>query len=239
MLADLTANDAGFITGQVVVWVLLLAGVWKCWSIARRPTTNWKCAVSLLCFFGLLIESTFLRYLNQSFRSLTLLHAFRPIFGLVFVGTLVCGIVLAILGPTEYSRQKDRFTQGRAQAIWALVLLSLVLVCSLISIAFAPVRQISRSRSSRPGELLTFEDFNFSFRAPSRDWAEFDAAKLNQASKLGFTRSFPETYFFLTPERIGAATSDIATNFNLSNIPFREAFRYAKACSSFPGRRTA
>src|SRR5207249_743459 len=48
LLGEITAEEAGRFTAQACMAVALLAGVWKCWSISRRTTTNSKCALSLM-----------------------------------------------------------------------------------------------------------------------------------------------------------------------------------------------
>ena len=44
--ADSAAGGA--LIGQGLVWFGLIAGVWKCWSISRRSTTNAKCVLALM-----------------------------------------------------------------------------------------------------------------------------------------------------------------------------------------------
>ena len=45
---EVNAEDAGRLAGQALVWLAVLSGVWKCFSISRRPTTNTKCTPALM-----------------------------------------------------------------------------------------------------------------------------------------------------------------------------------------------
>ena len=194
-------------TGQVIVWVALLVGVWKCWSISRRPTTNTKCALALmLILLGFLVASL-AGMLMQSVGTSPVIAVVGGLVGLMMLGVMVTAIVLAILGLIELSRQPGAFTQGRAQAIWALALagvIGLIAGAAFISTILRVSRPSATAGQNRPGQLLTFDELNFRFRTPNRPWITFDAAKLNRESKLGFMRRFPEAYFLVIAERIGS-----------------------------------
>ena len=126
--------------------------------------------------------------------------------GMLMIGLLVVALVLAIWGLIEYSKQRGAFTQGRAQAIWALVLVGAMGL--LAGGGF--VRAILRSREfpplagrSQPGQVLTFDDFNFRFRAPDHPWVSVEATTLNKDSKASFLRRLPESYFIIIAEDVG------------------------------------
>jgi len=42
------AYNIGHVFGQLFFFGLIVAGILKCWSISRRPTTNTKCALGLM-----------------------------------------------------------------------------------------------------------------------------------------------------------------------------------------------
>ncbi|HTS18395.1 MAG TPA: DUF3857 domain-containing protein [Verrucomicrobiae bacterium] len=139
-------------------------------------------------------------------------------FALVMLAFLATASILAILGLSEVSRQPDVYSQGRAQAIWTLVLTGITLL-GFIGGFVKGVQQATGlatgAGSSKPGEVLTFDDMNFRFRSPNRPWVRFDASRLNKASKLAFMRRNPEAFFLLTAERLG-------TRMNLGPEQFAE-----------------
>jgi hypothetical protein len=201
-----TATESGRIAGQIFVWIALLAGALKCWSISRRPSTNTKCALSLMvvliAFTIACCAVTIAKVLGPS----PLLAVVSGFLGLVMIGLIITAIILAILGLVEFSNRRDAYTQGRAQAIWALGLTGLICIFALTGFIKAMQRSYDSSLAaghSQPGKILTFDEFNFQFRSPDRPWMPFDASKINKVSKLSFMRRFPDAYFFLIPEKIG------------------------------------
>ena len=211
MLSEVnTATESGRIAGQVFIWIILLAGALKCWSISRRPATNTKCALSLMIVFLAFILASGAGALMKSFGTSPGLALVGGILGLGMLAALITAIVLAILGLADCSSQRGTYTQGRAQAIWTLVLAGIV--CLITGIGF--VKGLQRASGfgaatgqSQPGKIVAFDDFNFRFRSPDRPWVSYDAAKLNKASKVSFMRRNPEAYFLIIPEKIGTGVS--------------------------------
>lgn len=206
--AEVTPNDAGRFTGQAFVFIALLGGVWKCWSISRRPTTNTKCALSLMFVLLAFLVASTMGILVQGFGTAPLMSVVTGLLCLTMLGLMATAIVLAILGLTEFSTQRGAFNQGRAQAIWALVLAGVICLIAGAGFVAAVVRGFRPSATAgqgRPGQVLTFDDLNFRFRSPSRPWVAYDTAKLNRDSKLGFMRRFPDAYVNVIAERIGTS----------------------------------
>ncbi len=64
---------------------------------------------------------------------------------------------------------------------------------------------------SSPDPLLAvladyrFEDLNFAFEKPSKEWTKVDPAKLNNAASLALVRGNPEIYFIVIAEKAGPA----------------------------------
>jgi tetratricopeptide (TPR) repeat protein len=205
MLSDTSAaTDAGRIAGEIFVWVALLAGVLKCWSISQRPATNTKCAVSLMLVLLSFVYAGCAQEIMRKFAPSPGLLIVRSVVGLGMIGMLVTSIVLAILGLVEFSSRRELYAQGRAQAIWTLALGGIL--CLTAGVGF--INGLLRSNSfiggqSQPGKILAFDEFNFRFRSPERPWVSLDAYKLNRASKVAFMRHFPEAYFFIIPEKMG------------------------------------
>ena len=207
MLSEVNAaTESGRIAGQIFVWVALLAGALKCWSISRRPATNTKCALSLMIVLLAFVVASCVGAMTKALGHTPLLAVASGILGLVMIGLMITAIILAILGLVEFSGRRDVYTQGRAQAIWALSLAGLICVFALAGFFKAMQRSYGSSLAagrSQPGKILTFDDFNFQFRSPGRPWVPFDASKINKVSKLSFMRRFPEAYFIIIPEKIG------------------------------------
>ncbi len=128
----------------------------------------------------------------------------RTVLGLIMMLLLLGAIVLGIIGLIDYSQNKSAYNQGRAQAIWTLAItgiMGLIAISAFIKgvrqTAFGPVPY----GTSRPGEMLAFDNLNFRFRAPDRPWVSIDGSKLNKASAATFTRRAPEAYFFIVAEQ--------------------------------------
>ena len=123
MLSEINAaTESGRFIGQIFVWVALLVGDLKCWSISRRPATNTKCALSLMIVFLAMLIAGGIGAMIRVLGTTPGLAVLEGILGLGMLAALVTAIVLAILGLIEFSNQGDVYTQGKAQAIWTLVL---------------------------------------------------------------------------------------------------------------------
>ena len=208
MLSEVNAaTESGRLAGQVFVWVALLAGALKCWSISRRPATNTKCALSLMIVLLSLIVAGSLGVVVKQIGSSPAMAFAGGILGLALLATMVTAIVLAILGLVEFFRQPNVYSQGRAQAIWTLVLVGVFFLFA--SVGFIRGWQRAHgfglaSGQSQPGKMLAFDDLNFRFRSPDRPWVAYDASRVNKASKLAFMRRNPEAYFFIIAEKLGS-----------------------------------
>jgi tetratricopeptide (TPR) repeat protein len=199
-LAEIDASSAGFVTGQITVFTLALAGILKCVSISRRPTTNSKCVWSLALFLGVFPLSVAVNWIASG---TTASRAPVIVAGLLYMGLFAASIVLAVIGLVEYSRERQRFVQGRTQAIWALVL-SGVFFIFVVGGAVAGFSRAHRLNArSANHELITFEELNFKFSSPGRPWVRADAAALNRDAKLAFIRASPQTYFMVIAEPLG------------------------------------
>src|SRR6266576_2055154 len=115
-------------------------------------------------------------------------------------GQLVAALVLAILGLAEYANARERYTQGRAQAIWALVLCGVFGCFAVAGVLRGAMRSAASSRQPAAGTRLEFQDVNFRFTAPGRPWAQAEAKKLSPYAKLAFLRGSPEMYFMVTAD---------------------------------------
>jgi tetratricopeptide (TPR) repeat protein len=200
LFAEVDASPGGRIAGQIFVVLLLLAGILKCISISRRPTTNSKGVWSLALFLAVFLVPATINFIPKetpAYRALIILG------GLFLIGLFVASIILAIIGLMECARERERFIQGRAQAIWALVLSGIFLLFAVSGAATGFTRALKLKNQPTNHELLTFAELNFKFSSPGRPWMQADAAKLNRSAKLAFIRAYPEMYFVVIAESLG------------------------------------
>jgi len=126
--------------------------------------------------------------------------------GIAMFGLMITALVLAILGLMEYAKQTGVYVQGKAQAIWALILSMLILFSGAIGftngLRKAGANGITLNQG-QPGKLLNFADLNFRFRSPERPWVSVDLRQLNKDSTVSFMRRFPEAYFIVIAESLG------------------------------------
>ncbi|MFO1513595.1 MAG: DUF3857 domain-containing protein [Verrucomicrobiota bacterium] len=219
MFGEVSAEDAGRMTGQAVVWLALLAGAWKCFSISRRPTTNAKCALALMFVLLAMFIAGCLGYLIRISERSPGIILVSGLTGLLTLGLLVTALVLGILGLVEFSKQPGTFNQGRSQAVWTLVLVALFGTVALTGFIKGLVRRSSSEPveiPSKPGETLTFDELNFRFRPPGHPWAAIKPGILNKESKVSLLRRSPQCYFIVIAENLGR--SSISTSEELAEI---------------------
>ena len=162
-----TAYEVGHWSGRIVAVLLTLAGLIKCYSVLRRPGTNAKCLISLMCVLGALCLSSVLGIAGVLTKNETVGSLLR----LVNAGTAVClllgAIVLGMLGLME-CQESRKYKQGPAQAMWALAGTGLLIILGL-TLSMGDFSEASEwfkpsIPTGPPGAALVFEDFNFRFR---------------------------------------------------------------------------
>jgi tetratricopeptide (TPR) repeat protein len=126
--------------------------------------------------------------------------------GIISFILLISGSILAIIGLVEY-KQHQEYTQGRKQAVTAIVFT----VLSLVLILFVIYRGISR-RSELPGHLTIqqvqgtireFKDFNFKYKFPSKPWVELNAKKINPNAVFVMLNGRLRIFFMIIAEQGG------------------------------------
>ena len=208
-LAEVTPTEAGRVTCQALVWIALLAGAWKCWSISRRPATNTKCALALMLMLLACLLASGAGMLLPNAGTSPWMTAAYGLLSLTMLGLMVTAIVLGTLGLIELSARPGVFVQGRAQAIWALSLagvIGLLVGAGFVLTIVRGTRSTATAVQSRPGHPLAFNELNFQFRTPNKPWVPYNATKLNRDSKLSFMRRFPEAYFLVIAEKVGSGS---------------------------------
>lgn len=198
--ADATTENAapaGYVAGAFLGTFLYLLGALKCWSISRRPTTNTKSALALMIVLGTMSAAS----LVGGFVRMALVPPLFPIAcGPVWLIGWLAGIVLAIMGLVEITKNPAQYTQGRSQSIWSIVLGVFLMVVVSFNTAQS-VFNVSHSKRP-PGKTDTFTEFNFSFRDPGGVWVPFPGFSKDRQTRAGYTRRFPNAYFFVIPEKV-------------------------------------
>ena len=196
--------ETGKVAGQAFVFLSLAALAVKCFSIARRPNANAKCAISL----GMAICALIVAALAGMVGGLSpTLHALMILGGLISLMAIIAAAVLAIIGLVEYGNRERQYTQGRAQAIWTLSL-SFLFMCFVMIGASRKFQQVllnsQAAKTNQPtaGQWLVFDNFNFKIRAPGdgKPWVQWDAKKLNKNATVAFAHTDPQVFFIIVAE---------------------------------------
>jgi hypothetical protein len=127
--------------------------------------------------------------------------------GLLGFGIVIAAIVLGILGLIDYAQKRELYTQGRAQAIWSLVLCGVFMMAFIVGLLRGATGVVQSRTQPLTGQTLKFPEFNFQFSTPGTPWVQLDAAKLNRFSKLAFVRSRPKRLFHRHRGRTGPVPS--------------------------------
>jgi len=202
------ATDISRIVTSAAIAIALVAGIFKCVTISRRETTHTQCVLALMFFLlGWLVvqvASTVHRLTGGLYMAIT------ASIGLLALSCFLLAIILAIVGLIDYGRQKDRFTQGRGQAIWALVMsvllggafFSAAVIAAIKSAGGAGLRAGGRDKA---GEVTRLEEFNLQITHPGRPWITWTdpAQRVNEDARYGLRQLRPEVYYIIIPERPG------------------------------------
>ena len=199
------AGQAGLLAGQAGILIALLAGVCKCHALARRPTANPKCMwalmLLLLAWMGMSVIAFMAKWLPDW-------KALVGLAGLGALGCMVAAFMLAILGLRECSRHKEVYSQGRAQAIWTLVLASIIIGFTILGAIRGREGAASLRAQPSSGQPLRLEEWNCRFTAPGKPWVQLDAGKINRDAKLAFMRTQPASYCMLIAEKLDTFVFD-------------------------------
>lgn len=176
-------------------------GFFKCFSIARRQTTNTKCAVAL----GLSLIGYFIVTSGTLLKGFFSFHsAFLAIFAFLGIVLFVVSSVLAIIGLLEY---KKGFNQGKKQAIWAMVLNGLFTVLIFGGLTMGIVKHLDKQKSKidskEPDSEIVNADLNFRLEMPYRPYIKLKPSAINPYAKAALMRTNPKIYYMLIAERGG------------------------------------
>lgn len=210
----LSADEIGKLIGTLFWAGIAILGTAKCFRISKREQT------SRLCVHGLAL--TLIALIILQFPTVVDLVVIEGPVQLVLkmlaiAGAVFCflsGFIVAVVGLSLYRRsfspegRRLEFTQGKKQAVWAIVLssfFSLMIMGSVIA-GIAKKGQFSRAQQLAPpphdGEYL-FEEFNFRLSVPDEDWVSIDPKTANEAACLVLRRRNPEIYMAVIAEQAG------------------------------------
>lgn len=192
-----------------LVIILILIGLGKCSSIAKRPTTSSTCVYALATALTGFLFISLQPLLKDSVLSSRLSII---LFGMVFIIIELAAICLAVISLIDYKYHPE-YVQGKKQAVWSLVLSGLLLLIFCSGIITAVLKTgndgiASPTGVSKPG-IRTFEDLNFSFVIPP-EYVDMDKTLVNESASLVLAKSRPRTFFTIIAEALGE-------DLNLSN----------------------
>lgn len=199
------AGNSAHKTGAAVIHCLILLllawGIYKSFSIARRKTTNTKCVISL----GLSLAGFFI--VSAGTVAKMYLFNFGPLTGisLILAGVFfITSMVLAVVGLIDYNQE---FTQGKKQAVWAILLSSLVIILVVSGIVISIVKRADMQKemyaTDAGNKPIVHSDLNFTLEVPGKPYAKIKPEKMNPFAKVAFMRGKPQVFYMLIPERIG------------------------------------
>jgi hypothetical protein len=195
---------AGYIVRVVVLVPLLLAGTVRAIVLLKRGEANRKCVSSMLtiliCFM--------IAELRTAVRKITPLGPIvAALYLLVAIGGMVASAMLAVQGLLEVAKSHDGRTQGKRQAVVALVLCGFFLVLGtgglFIKQRGASSAPILQGEQEAPGERIRFEELNFELEVPPSPWARLDVSRMPTDAVVGFLRNPPIVYFMVYAEHMG------------------------------------
>ena len=188
--------------GGALPIVLLAVGMLWCLFRLRRPDVNrpgmLALALALFVFILLIIvggnPSSGVAVAGSIFAMLALLGSF----------------VLSIVALVNVGGPNKKYTQGRGQAIAALILSSLT---GLGMLFFAATTVMMKARESAKGparvgtgQPIELEAERFRLKTLPTPWVKVDPKKLNQLACLGISRTHPEMFCIVIAEVVAPET---------------------------------
>ncbi|MBK1814948.1 DUF3857 domain-containing protein [Luteolibacter yonseiensis] len=201
------SEQIGQATGSGIVVLMLLAGILKCVSLLRRPTVSKPCVLALmvlLCGWTLSCVQVGLEAFEVGSNLSRVLVGF---------GLCVCwlaALVLGIVGLALYD--STRFRQGRAQAIWAISLASILLLATAGIVVSGALKSADdgwegfrEAGAVDTGNVpIRNTDFNFSL-TPAKGWVRVKPDAINKLACLALRKSNPEVFSMVIAEKIPSA----------------------------------
>jgi len=202
-----SAEKAGAITGGILFCLALLFGVIKCCQILRRPTASKLCVSALLLVlvgWGISSGSAGLAAAFNLPKSGPLVLAT----GLLTVLFMLVALILGIVGLSLFDSR--RYTQGRGQGIWAVVLSGLMLLVFMTGAVVAAFKQADKAslgnlnQTEASSGRIALQAYNFSLE-PNSQWRVLQDPKVLSPEACLAMRIVKENVFALViAEEVGA-----------------------------------
>jgi tetratricopeptide (TPR) repeat protein len=239
-IAEMSAEEMGRFTASLIGPILLALGVAKCLQIGRRPATNSKCVWSLALVLIVGVTAELSVAFGKFFGNGTGMGpVLIQLLGLFTFSGVLASIVFAVRGLIEYKRGSNHFSQGRAQAIWALVFDMVFIAVITGNMARGYPAGMAMNNQPRPRDTLQFSDLNFQFVAPDRPWVRTDPKALNAAVSLAFLRGNPEMYFTIAAEKVLSLDSSAETLADLAWTRLQGIGESVEKRTQFPAKEGA
>lgn len=186
----------GQLVGLLIFPAIFIISIVKCLTMLRRPHVCKPCvialAILLLAWLCSIMLSMATRWLPEWPAPLTII-------GSVLLGVMViAAIIMAIVGLALYDSRVH--LQGRAQAIWTLVICSIFVLVGASSLFVGQVGSNIAPLSS-PGKTVINEEFNCLIEMPPR-WVETKPSTINELACIALRRSRPEAYVMVIGEHL-------------------------------------
>src|SRR5262245_21787019 len=195
------ANAVQVAVGCVVLLLTLglIVGLIMSAVRMRRPDANRRCYLSFIFFAcGWLLYAAIAALAMKSE-----LQVPATIGGLALFGVLgLSGVVLAILGLSELTRENNPPRRGKVPAVTTLVLAGLIAAMIAATFALGVAKGFTEAMRRRAGaEKAVFEDLHFSI-APPGGWTRLDPAEHNPLAAVLYRRNDPEAYLMIIAEKL-------------------------------------
>jgi len=192
------AYQTGFFIGQLMMTIIPAFDL-------QRPGANRNCLIALMLVLG----GYFIVFLAVIISKGSPVQKMITGAGaLLYIGLLLAGIVLAIVGLAEHGRMHYR--RGRASGIVALCLAGIPMILFVIAICIGFTRGFTQAfqRGAGGGGLteaappFVSTQWNFQLLVPP-PWVRIDAAHINPAAAVCITRANPSVYMMVIAEKPG------------------------------------
>lgn len=201
-LSPSAAYEQGHVTAVVILVIALILGLAKCVQIMRRATTQRLGVMSLALILIAWLLSALVQGGTGAFPGDRVLLVTGSTLSCLFIlGGFICGIVAL----ATYDR--GRYSQGRAQATWSVVLGGVFIVAVVVAVALSA----GQHGSLRPDTTATTgpienQPFNFSIALPAH-WGKVKTNALVKDAAVTFVRTSPSMYGVVIAENEGVDQS--------------------------------
>lgn len=210
----IVAMSPGALSASATILVIALLSLYKCISVMRRKESSTLCLLALTCWMSMLLLSSLNSFTKQllppSLEPLTMI-----LFGGLAILLMLAALILAIIGLATYSSPRDiPYKQGKAQAIWAIVLITVPFAIAVIFGVVSAAKAIPAQAVDT--EPITNLEFNYRFKPPGRPWIKMDAKVHNAEAALMYRSIRPNSIYVLIAEKLG--TYDELTTESLIDV---------------------